>query len=408
MTNYLPRLRSALDVFPSPVEDQPGLLIRDPFRYTEDILIIPPVFISALQMLDGRHTETEVQNRLTQVIGRPFPIHPLHEFVEVLRMSGFLETEEFNAMRAQKHAEFAAEPFRLPSHAGAAYPDSQVELRSRLNNYLMTIVPPNPAPILGIAAPHVSPEGGWQCYAAAYNRLRGLKDKLQGKTIVILGTSHYGEPEKFGLTRKSFQTPYGTIETNMELVDWLMKRAGDAINIEDYCHSVEHSIELQVVFLQHMLGNDFKILPVLCGAFVESFMSGKLPETGDGVRNFFEALGEMQEQQGDNLFWVLGIDLAHIGQRYGDPLEARAEQGYLQEVREKDYERMQQVCAGNSGEFFELVVRDYDPLKWCGFTPVYTFMQAVKGAHGEVLKYDQWNIDESSVVSFTAMEFAGK
>lgn len=405
MTNYLPRLRSALDVFPSPVEDQPGLLLRDPFRYTEDILIIPPVFISALQMLDGKHTEGEVIKQLTQVIGRPFPVHPLHEFVEVLRASGFLETEEFDALRSQKHAAFAAEAFRLPSHAGTAYPDSQFELRTRLNNYLMTIVPPNSAPIIGIAAPHVSPEGGWQCYAAAYNRLRGLKEQLQGKTIVILGTSHYGEPEKFGLTRKSFQTPYGTIHTDTQLVDWLLKRADGAINLEDYCHSVEHSIEFQVVFLQHVLGNDFKILPVLCGAFVQSFLSGKPPEAGDGVRNFFESLGEMAELHREQLFWVLGIDLAHIGQRYGDPIEAQAEQGYLREVREKDYERMRQVCAGKSGEFFELVVRDYDPLKWCGFTPVYTFMQTLKAARGEVLKYDQWNIDENSVVSFTAMEF---
>ena len=73
--------------------------------------------------------------------------------------------------------------------------------------------------------------------------------------------------------------------------------------------------------------------------------------------------------------------------------------------REKDYERLHHVGAGQSGEFFDLVVRDYDPLKWCGFTPVYTFMQAVKQARGEVLQYDQWNIDDASVVSFTAMEF---
>lgn len=406
MTNYLPRLRSALDVFPSPIEDQPGLLLRDPFRYTEDILIIPPVFISALQMLDGKHTEGEVQQQLTQVIGRPFPIHPLHEFVEVLRISGFLETPEFEMMRTQKHVAFAAEPLRVPSHAGTGYPDSESELRARLNNYLMTIVPPNPTPIIGIAAPHVSPEGGWQSYAAAYNRLRGLKAELQGKTIVILGTSHYGEPEKFGLTRKSFQTPYGTVETNTVLVDWLLQRADDAIKLEDYCHSVEHSIEFQVVFLQHVLGNDFKILPVLCGAFVQSFLSGKPPEAGDGVRGFFDALGEMAELHREDLFWVLGIDLAHIGQRYGDPLEARAEQGYLREVREKDAERLREVGAGQSEAFFDLVVRDCDPLKWCGFTPVYTFMQALPQARGEVLKYEQWNIDESSVVSFTAMEFA--
>jgi hypothetical protein len=405
MTQPLPRLRQTLDVFPSPIEEQPGLLLRDPFRYTEDILVIPPVFISALQLLDGKHTESEMQQHLTQVIGRPFPIHPLHEFVAVLQQSGFLETSEFEQMRTQKHTAFAAQPWREPSHAGAAYPDDAFALRATLDTYLMTIVPPNPQPLLGIAAPHVSPSGGVQCYAAAYNRLRGLKEQLRGKTIVILGTSHYGEPDKFGLTRKAFQTPYGTIQTDTELVDWLLQRAGDSINLEDYCHAVEHSIEFQVVFLQHVLGRDFKLLPVLCGAFLQSFRSGQPPESQAQTKRFFAALGELAEWQRERLFWVLGIDLAHIGQRYGDPLEARAEQGYLREVRAQDHERLRHVCAGNSGAFLDLVLPDYDPLKWCGFTPLYTFLQAVPEARGSVLQYEQWNIDETSVVSFAALEY---
>ncbi|MBL8205790.1 MAG: AmmeMemoRadiSam system protein B [Blastocatellia bacterium] len=406
MTQFLPRLRQSLDVFPSPDEEQPGLLLRDPFHYTEDILIIPPIFIGALNLLDGKHTESEVQAHLTQLIGRPFPIHPLHEFLAVLQQSGFLETTEFDQMRSQKHAAFAALPLREPSHAGGAYPADAFELRTTLDSYLMTIVPPNPQPILGIAAPHVSPEGGVQCYAAAYNRLRGLKEQLRGRTIVILGTSHYGEPDKFGLTRKGFQTPYGTIQTDTELVDWLLERAGDSINIEDYCHSVEHSIEFQAVFLRHVLGTNFKILPILCGSFLQSFLSGKPPENEDNNRRFFEALGEMAELHQDRLFWVLGIDLAHIGQRYGDHEEARADQGHLLEVRRQDLERLRLVGEGKRGEFLERVLPNYDELKWCGFTPIYTFMQAVPNARGNVMLYDQWNIDPASVVSFTAMEFA--
>ena len=399
------RSYQALDVFPSPDEEQPGLLLRDPYNYTEDILIIPPVFVQALNLLDGNHTEADAIDRLTQVIGRPFPKHPLHDFISALQEAGFLETSEFAAMRSRKHAEFAAEPIRIAAHAGAAYPEDTFELKSTVDNYLLTIVPPNPAPIIGIAAPHVSPEGGWGCYAAAYNRLRGMGEKLFGKTIVILGTSHYGEPDKFGLTRKPFRTPYGTVQTDTELVDWLEQRAGASINIEDYCHSFEHSIEFQVMFLQHMLVNRIKILPILCGAFLQSFQTGKPPEKTENAQRFFEALGELAELHKDKLFFVLGIDLAHIGERYGDPFEAKVGHDEMLEVKEKDEERLAHVCAGNSGEFLDLVLPDYDPLKWCGFSPVYTFMQAMKGVRGDVLKYDQWNIDTNSVVSFAAMEF---
>jgi hypothetical protein len=408
MTNPLPRLRQVLDVFPSPVAEQPGLLLRDPFRYTEDILIVPPVFINALPMLDGRRTEADLQQHLSQVIGRPFPIHPIHEFIEVLQASGFLETSEFHQMREQKHAAFAAATWRDPAHAGTGYPDNERELRQKFDEYLWTILPPKTEPIIGIAAPHVSPEGGYECYAAAYHRLRGMAEELRGKTIVILGTSHYGEPEKFGLTRKPFRTPLGTVQTDTELADWLMRRAGDGINMEDYCHTVEHSIEFQVIFLQQMLGNDFKILPVLCGAFVQSLLSGKPPESQDGLRKFFASLGEMESLYRQRLFWVLGIDLAHIGRRYGDALDAAAESGYLLEVRKQDHERLNDVCSSNSAAFLDKVLPERDPLKWCGFTPLYTFMQAVPNAHGKLLKYDQWNIDDHSVVSFAAMEFANR
>lgn len=408
MSKPLPRLRQILDVFPSPVEDQPGLLLRDPFRYSEDILIIPPVFVSALQMLDGRSTESDLQQHLSELIGRPFPIHPIHEFIEALQQSGFLEGEEFERLRASRHAAFAAAPFRDPAHAGSAYPDQESALRQQLDERLWTIMPPRSEPVIGIAAPHVSPEGGWDCYAAAYNRLRGISDQLRGKTIVILGTSHYGEPEKFGLTRKPFRTPYGVVQTDTELVDWLTARAPESVTNEDFCHTVEHSIEFQVVFLQHLLGSDFKILPVLCGAFFNSFATGRPPESDDQIRRFFETLSEMAELHRDRLFWVLGVDLAHIGRRYGDAVEAAAQSGYLLEVRAADEERLGHVCRNESEAFIDLVLPNRDPLKWCGLTPIYTFMQAVRGAQGKVLKYDQWNIDNESVVTFAAMEFASR
>jgi AmmeMemoRadiSam system protein B len=107
--------------------------------------------------------------------------------------------------------------------------------------------------LLGIAAPHVSPDGGYESYRAAY---AALAPQLKDRTFVVLGTSHYGEPERFGLTRKPFITPLGTAETDCEMADRLAAEAGPAANMEDYCHAVEHSIEFQVLFLQHVFGPD--------------------------------------------------------------------------------------------------------------------------------------------------------
>ncbi len=409
MNKQLPRLRRGLDIFPSPVPENPGLLFRDPFLYTEEILIIPPLLTTALSFFDGESTVLDAQAYLSTLVGQLIPGEIIESMAEVLRQNSFLETEEFERSRAERHAEFAAAHARTPAHSGLSYPDQAEELRAMLDEYLRDHRHPATDPLIGLAAPHVSPLGGWECYAAAYGRLSSAAgERLKDKTIVLLGTSHYGEPEKFGLTRKPFVTPLGALQPDTELIDWLASRADGSVAMEDYCHSIEHSIEFQCLFLQQMLGSDFKIVPILCGPFAKALQTGEPPERDDNVIRFFDALGELAEHHNSHLFWVLGIDLAHIGARYGDEIIARAERDEMLEVKEEDHERLKQVCAGASGEFFELVKSEQDPLKWCGFSPLYTFLSSLPDVRGELLRYDQWNIDEESVVSFAALEFASK
>ncbi|HMV84223.1 MAG TPA: AmmeMemoRadiSam system protein B [Blastocatellia bacterium] len=406
MSKQLPRLRRGLDMFPSPVAERPGLVLRDPFRYSDEMLIIPPLLAAGLSYFDGESTVLDVQAYLTRLVGQLVPGEIIESLTEVMQQNGFLETEEYERLRRKRHAEFAAAPVRLPVHAGSGYPDQTAELRAQLDDYLKNDLSPAADPIIGLAAPHVSPFGGWQSYAAAYGRLSGAaKNHAADKTVVVLGTSHYGQPERFGLTRKPFVTPLGTIQPDLDLIDELTRNADGAILREDYCHSMEHSIEFQCVFLQQMLGSDFKILPVLCGPFAKALYYGEPPENDDQVLRFFDALGELAELHRSKLFWVLGIDLAHIGRRYGDDLTAVADEGEMLEVKEEDHERLQHVCDGNTEEFFELVKPEEDRLKWCGFSPLYTFLNVVPEARGKVLNYEQWNIDEQSVVSFAAMEF---
>jgi len=413
MDKQLPALRRGLDIFPSPVAERPGLVLRDPFRYSDEILIIPPLLAAGLVFLDGESTLLDMQAHLTRLAGQLVPSDVLESMTGVLRQNGFLETEEFERLRAKRHAEFAAAAARLPAHSGSGYPDQMAELRAQLDEYMKGVEGPTGGlgskPIIGLAAPHVSPFGGWQSYAAAYGRLSGAgRQHAADKTVILLGTSHYGQPEQFGLTRKPFVTPLGTLRPDLELIDQLTRNADGSILMEDYCHSMEHSIEFQCVFLQQVLGSDFKIVPVLCGPFAKALYYGEPPENDDKVVRFFDALGELAELHSSKLFWVLGVDLAHIGRRYGDDLTARADEGEMLEVKEEDLARLQHVCDGNSEEFFELVRPEEDRLKWCGFSPLYTFLSAVPEARGKLLRYDQWNIDEQSVVSFAAMEFTDK
>jgi MEMO1 family protein len=396
-------LRLTLDFMPSPSPEHPGVLIRDPFRFSDAMLIIPPALVPCLQLFDGQKTDLDLRAELVRATG-DLQIADIEEnLVGLLSQSGFLEDENFARMSDERRRAFTEQTVREPAHAGSAYPAEPEALRQTMAEYMDGTEPARTDDgLLAIAAPHVSPEGGWQSYRSAYAMLR---PEHRERTFVILATSHYGEPEKFGLTRKTFATPLGQAETDTRLVDWLARRGGPAVQMEDYCHAFEHTVELQVVFLQHVLGPRVRILPILCGSYARSLYQGGDPEEDDGVKQFLDALGELGDREGGGIFWVLGVDMAHMGVRYQDSFTAVADQGLMSEVGERDESRIGRISAGDAAGFWDLVRQNHDDLKWCGSAPFYTFLKAVPQARGELLRYEQWNIDDHSVVSFAGMAF---
>jgi AmmeMemoRadiSam system protein B len=302
-------------------------------------------------------------------------------------------------MKQQRLAAFADSPVLPAAHAGSAYPAQIVPLRSVMQGYFEGAASTQKR-VIGIAAPHISPHGGWQSYRAAYQE---LTPDLRDRTFVVLGTSHYGQPDTFGLTRKPFATPFGTTKVDSALVNELAAQPGALM--EDYCHAVEHSIEFQVVFLQAIFGPDIRILPILCGSFWRGAQLGGLPEADENVKRFLAALGEIAEREKEHLFWVLGVDMAHMGQRYGDKFAAQADRDEMALVRERDMLRIEQINASDARGFWDLIKGNGDDLKWCGTSPFYTFMKAMPHARGTTHRYEQWNIDERSVVSFAGISF---
>ena len=405
MSQPLPRLRLNLDFMPSPSPDHPGLFIRDPYKYSDAMLIIPPVLVECLQCFDGRQTDLDLRAVLVRLTNDLEVGGVEQHLIDTLSNAGFLENEAFEQMKAERRREFAEQPVREPAHAGAAYPGEPEELRATMAGYMdgASAAAGMDGKLFGIAAPHVSPEGGWQSYRAAYSQ---LKPEYADRTFVILATSHYGEPERFGLTRKNFLTPMGESTTDRRLVDWLEQRGGPGVSMEDYCHSFEHTVELQVIFLQHMLGAGVKILPILVGSYAQSLYRSGDPEDDDKVKAFLDALGELREREGDKLFWVLGVDMAHMGARYQDDFAATAGEGMMNEVEARDQQRIARINQCDAAGFWDLVRENQDDLMWCGSSPFYTFLKSAPKMRGELLNYEQWNIDDRSVVSFAGMTFS--
>lgn len=376
-------------------------VVRDPFRYSEAVLCVPQPLGPALACFNGEDDKKELQRVMSRVLGRPALETEVEQLFETLRVHGFLEGAEFEALRTTRHRAFAEADTREPAHAGGGYPEEALEIDRTLDGYYKDHGAErvtSAGASIGIAAPHVSPFAGPGSYAQAYARIAAAHAE---KTFVILGTSHYGPPDRFGLTKKTFLSPYGRAEVDQGAVDFLSARAPGAVTMEDYCHAIEHSIEFQLVFLQHAIKAPIRILPILCGPF--SCGSGGSPEDRPEVAKFFAALRALAESR-DDLFWVLGIDLAHIGKRYGHAYAVTAERGRMTQIAARDRARLARVCEGDASGFFELAHSADDELNWCGTPPLYSFLRAVPEARASVLRYEQWNIDPQSVVTFAGLE----
>lgn len=394
-----------LDFQPSPVEENPGLLIRDSLHFSDSTLLIPSYLLRFLPFFDGCHTRGQLVQAICRSANRDTALKLEAHLFETLESAAFLESECFWTRRDAVIEGFRSSPIRSASHAGSSYPDSAAEIREYFDQNLRTrqlAVEPRRDHIVAVAAPHISFEGGWDSYAAMASALR---DVPPDSLFVVMGTSHYGERDRFGLTAKAFETPLGTTFPEASLVKELATASPEATSLEDYCHAVDHSLEFHVLLLQHLVRPDVRVLPILVGGFGNAMQSGTLPENSDAMARLFSTLRDIAHDRGRKLFWLLSVDMAHMGKRYGDDFEARVSVGKMAEVEEIDRKRIAMLEAGQTRAFWNDVVARDAELKWCGSSTLYSFTQVYPEARAQLLHYEQWNIDPASVVSFGAMAF---
>lgn len=141
---------------------------------------------------------------------------------------------------------------RLPAVAGQFYPGSGAELDRQLDGMLH---PEKEISCLGAVVPHAGYVYSGQVAAKVYSHLP------KADTYVIIGPNHHGLGLPVALSRDSWKTPLGVVEPDLELADLL---SGSIIEHDETAHRHEHSIEVQIPFLQKRF-QGFKILPICMG-----------------------------------------------------------------------------------------------------------------------------------------------
>jgi len=411
-----PRLR-ALEAFPVEHEGQRCIALRDPAGFTDQIAVLPQPLLDLVSLFDGEHSIAQIREILQRRHGDAPTPEQIVAVVERFDTAGFLDSDRFRARRRALEDTFRRSPVRAPAHAGGAYAGDPAELTAQIDAFFsgpdgpdcgglemapaLPLSADNPG-LTALIAPHIDFHRGGSTYGWAY---REVLDRSAADLYVILGTCHAGMSDPFAVTLKPYDTPLGPVPVDRDFYDALDRRAGQDLLASEPAHRAEHSIEFQAVMLQHLLGRrrPFKILPVLASYLHEAVWMGTDPEADPRVPRFLEALRDTIAASSRRVCLIAGVDLAHVGPRFGDP-EPNTSRS-LADVERADRRMLESVVVTDPHGFFASVASDRDARRICGLSPIYSLLRLLPGgSSGRLLRYTQWP-DPEGAVSFCAVSY---
>lgn len=398
----MPRLRP-VEAFPIEHEGEQMVLLQDPAGLADGPLVVSPAGFFILTFFDGQHGWEEIQEAFQGQFGQELAAGQLDQMVEQLDGAHYLDSPGFEAFYQELVDGYRAAPTRV-SRGTESFGADDGELGPMLARMLdgCAVAPggSNGRRLAGLVAPHLDYARGGPCYLSAY---RALAAAGPVERVVILGTNHYGRGTSVVATGKAFETPLGVTEVDGAFLAELEHWCGSDLREYEYDHLREHSVELQVLVLQHLFGADsFKIVPVLCHDPCGPTGTGPYDGRGTDLRVFAESLRHTLENDDKRTVVIAGADLSHFGRRFGDDCEL--DPPFLAEIERKDREAIGAVMAGRSDLFVEVISGRQNDTRICSAGSIYALMTALPGARAELLQYHQ-TVDRESgtAVSCSAM-----
>ena len=239
--------------------------------------------------------------------------------------------------------------------AGKFYPGSKSKLQSELEHLYKVAKKRKETPyqLQALISPHAGYVFSGAVAASAYNQ---IPENSSYKRVFVIATSHrYHFSGGAVFSKGNYTTPLGEITVDVELANQLI--ASFEIIIEKTeAHELEHSLEVQLPFLQYKLGNKFKLVPIIVGT-----------QNPDDCKQLATALKPWFTP--DNLF-VFSTDFSHYPT--------------YNEANKTDFLTAQAICSNNPKKLLQVLeehrARNISNLSTplCSWTSVLTLLQLVE------------------------------
>ena len=276
---------------------------------------------------------------------------------------------------------------RQPCQAGAFYAGTAKSLKTQIESCFLDRFGPGKIPeivegprrIVGFVCPHAGYMFSGAVAAHAYYKLAsdGRPD-----IVFLFGPNHTGHGSGLAVMNDGFwRTPLSDVEIASDLANQVV-RESRIVDVDDSAHRFEHSIEVQLPFLQYLYGSKFKIVPI---CFLMQDLSSAR-EVGEAVAKVLAA--------------KKGVIIASSDMTHYEPQES---------AKRKDKMVLEAVEAMDEAELYSVI--EAERVSACGYGPIAALMVAAKilGAkEAKLLCYKTSGDvigDYSSVVGYAAVCF---
>jgi AmmeMemoRadiSam system protein B len=400
----IPKLRADIDVIPTHYRGESALVVKDSLGLIKDPILLRGLALQVISLIDGKKDIQDIQLELMRLRNGVFVRRSdVEALLSELDAAYMIDSARYRRERERIAEEYAHLKVRNAFLAGKSYPQDPEELKT----YLQAILDSEEAPeegledgqVTALVAPHIDLEVGKKIYAKGYKILTTSSPKK----VLLLGTGHSIQESFFSLTEKDFATPLGRVKTDREWMNRLKKAGSKVASSHDFDHRSEHSLEFQLLFLQHLFGLEFFLLPVLCGSFHRVLPDISHPSKIQGMADFLSVLKQYIKDRPSDTLVVAGVDFSHIGPKFGHRCGASS---LLVEAKEHDRSLLEAICQGDLETFWFEIQRVDNRYNVCGFSALAVLLDLLSGKKGRLLGYDFW-LEEAtqSAVSFAALAF---